>query len=109
MSNCITSEVERFAEIFNALSNPNRLQIYTLLSGCCVPGTTCAVETLADSCVGEIGEQLNIAPSTLSHHLRELSQAGLITMSRQGKQVMCAVNPDMLVQIQTFFNHQAAR
>ena len=107
MSNCLLPDMDRYAAVFNALSNPHRLQIYSLLSGCCTPGTTCELGTLTDCCVGDLGEHIDIAPSTLSHHLKELSNAGLIDMTRQGKQVMCAVNPQTLGEVREFFNPAA--
>ena len=107
MSNCSLPNLDRYAAVFNALSNPHRLQIYSLLSGCCTPGTACELGTLTDCCVGDLGEHLDIAPSTLSHHLKELSHAGLIEMTRQGKQVMCAVNPQTLGEVREFFNPAA--
>ena len=104
MSNYSLSNIDRYAAVFNALSNTHRLQIYSLLSGCCTPGTACELGTITDCCVGDLGEHLDIAPSTLSHHLKELSNAGLIDMTRNGKQIMCSVNPQTLGEVREFFN-----
>lgn len=96
-------ELVQLADIFKALSNPHRLAIFQRLSRCCVPGTSCDVE-FAKSSVGEIGESLDIAPSTLSHHLKSLCQCGLIKMSRRGQFVDCSVDPDILNQLGRFFS-----
>jgi ArsR family transcriptional regulator len=56
--------------------------------------------------VGELGEGLDIAPSTLSHHLKELNRSGLISMRRRGKQVECWVEPATLDGLAAFFNEQ---
>lgn len=103
MSNYNAPDIDRFSAVFNALSNPHRLQIYNLLSGCCTPGTACALDSVASCCVGDIGHELDIAASTLSHHLKELSHAGLINMQREGKQIICSVNTDMLNDIRNYF------
>ena len=103
MSNYRTGNIDRFSAVFNALSNPHRLQIYTILSGCCTPGMVCNMDSVTSCCVGELGSELDIAASTLSHHLKELSNAGLIHMQRDGKQVICSVNTDMLNDIRQYF------
>lgn len=79
--------------MFKALSNPHRLALFRRLTTCCAPGTRCSVASAASLCVGELGEGLDIAPSTLSHHLKELNRAGLIRMERRGKTVACWVEP----------------
>ncbi|ARU01229.1 ArsR/SmtB family transcription factor [Yoonia vestfoldensis] len=37
--------------------------------------------------VGEIGDHLGIAPSTLAHHLSSLVDAGLVVQDKQGREV----------------------
>ena len=103
MSKYSNRNIDRFSAVFNALSNPHRLQIYTILSGCCTPGTACNIDSVASCCVGDLGNELDIAASTLSHHLKELSHAGLINMQRDGKQVFCSVNAAMLNDIRQYF------
>ena len=44
-----------------------------------------------------------MAPSTLSHHLKELRIAGLLRMEKQGKYVDCWVEPDVLIKLSRFF------
>lgn len=104
MSNYRNINLDRYANIFKALSNPHRLQIFNILTGCCEPGTLCSTDEAMSCCVGELDSQLNIASSTLSHHLKELNHAGLIEMQRDGKQVLCSINPSTLAEIIELFS-----
>ena len=94
-----------YAARFKALSNPHRLAVFKRLMSCCAPGTVCSDDDATRYCVGELGEGLNIAPSTVSHHLKELKQAGLIQMERQGKTIRCWVEPDALRKLAHFFTY----
>ena len=95
---------EQLADMFKALGNPHRLALFRRLSSCCSPGTLCDAELAARHSVSELGEQLTIAPSTLSHHLKELNRAGLIHMRRDGKSVKCWVEPTTLKVLTDFFD-----
>ena len=63
---------EEIAEVFKALSDPNRLVIVELLQN----GERCACELL---------ENLQISQSTLSHHMKTLCEAELVNCRREGK------------------------
>lgn len=99
MSNNRTKDIEKFAVVFKALSNPSRLRIFLRLLSCCGPAGACEAEESIQSCVGEITADLGIVPSTASHHLRELRNSGLIKMERQGRKIGCCVNPETLQQL----------
>lgn len=96
--------LQRQADTFRALSNPHRLALFQRLMHCCAPGTRCDAEQEVRLCVGELGQGMAIAPSTLSHHLKELHRAGLIQMQRQGKTIQCWVEPSVLETISQFFS-----
>lgn len=104
MSNNRIIDLQRYADIFKALSNPNRLRIFLRLVSCCVPGTSCSVDTETSTYVGDLGKDLGIVPSTVSHHIKELHQAGLLRMRRQGQRIECWVDPGILQELQSFFS-----
>ncbi len=110
MSNNDDEKVERFSEIFKALSNPNRLKIFRNLTqrSCCTPATEYSSikpspESKGCACVGDLGENLEIAASTISHHLKELRRAGLITVERRGQKIECRINQETIKALNAFF------
>jgi ArsR family transcriptional regulator len=104
MSNIRNIDVDQLARGFKALAHPNRLKIFLQLVNCCTPGTACPVEAPRHCCVGDLGEDLDIAPSTLSHHIKELHHAGLLQMARRGQRMDCWVDTDALSTLRDFIN-----
>jgi ArsR family transcriptional regulator len=104
MSNNKIIKLDRFAEVFKALSNANRLKIFQRLASCCKPGTIGVIDTCETACVGELGRELDIVPSTVSHHIKELRQAGLIRTRRRGQKIECWVDPEVVDQLKRFFS-----
>ena len=99
MSNYRIEEIRRFADMFKALSNPNRLDIFLRLVSCCPPGTKCSSDAEARRFVGELGKELDITLSTVSHHIKELRQAGLIRVERRGKNIECWVDEQTVSEL----------
>ncbi len=108
MSKSLDKNIEKFAEIFKALSNPNRLKIFLRLISCCQPGTVTSINPNTGAqgcaCVGELGQDLGIVTSTISHHIKELRQAGLIRMERRGQKIECFIDPATRTALQDFFS-----
>jgi ArsR family transcriptional regulator len=103
MSNYSTIKIKRFAQMFGALSNPNRATIFLRLAACCCgEAISCGREDMR-TCVGDLGKNLNIAPSTVSHHIKELNRAGLIQVERCGRTVKCCVDPGAVQALTQFF------
>lgn len=96
-------DLQRFADIFKALSNPNRLRIFLRLIACCKPGTVHRIDADTTACVGELGKELDIVPSTVSHHIKELYRSGIIKMNRRGQKIECWVDPEILKDLANFF------
>ena len=73
MSKSDAEEIARYAEMLAALGAEPRLRIVRLLLAAHPEGLV----------VGEIGSELGIPPSTLSHHLDKLKNEGLVTVRRE--------------------------
>ncbi len=69
-----------------ALGNPTRLRIYRTLVRAGAEGMP----------VGRLQERLDIAASTLSHHLRALIAVGLVTQTREGTTLHCHTNYELM-------------
>ena len=69
-----------------ALGNPTRLRIYRAL-------VRAGEEGMA---VGKLQDRLDVAASTLSHHLKALVSVGLVTQTREGTTLICHTNYPMM-------------
>src|SRR5689334_24241767 len=96
------------AAMFKALGDPTRLHIFEFLRSCCCPVAveeSGEVRPVVGPTVGEVcchvtgAEQIN---SKISHHLKELRLAGLITVERRGKNMICGVNRDAVAALAAF-------
>jgi DNA-binding transcriptional ArsR family regulator len=104
MSNYRNKKTRLYSGMFKALSNPHRLKIFMRLATCCGPGVACDLHSdRMKECVGQLGRNLRIAASTISHHIKELHRAGLIQMERRGKNIDCWVDPEVLRELAGFF------
>jgi ArsR family transcriptional regulator len=108
MSNYRTIDAETTALRFKALGHPHRLKIFRQLAGCCGRGTSWGDEESMRRCVGELAAELEVAPSTVSHHLKELTRAGLIATERCGREIRCWVEPSVLHDLGGFFTNFVA-
>lgn len=69
-----------------ALGNPTRLRVYRALVKAGDAGLS----------VGKLQTKLDIAASTLSHHLKSMLIVGLISQERQSTTLICRANYDVM-------------
>lgn len=106
MARTESADLEWLAGVFKALSHPHRLHIFLrLAASCCPPNVPVTAEGQLN--VGALGEDLELAASTISHHIKELKQAGVIRVARDGQAIRCWVDPEVVQAIARFI-HQAA-
>jgi ArsR family transcriptional regulator len=88
----VDKHVHRYADMFTALGTESRLRIVRLLLSAHPDGMV----------VNEIGQELDIAPSTLSHHLDKLKNEELVTVRREGTFLRYLANTESLQELLGF-------
>ncbi|WP_338774599.1 metalloregulator ArsR/SmtB family transcription factor [Nocardia vulneris] len=72
--------------MFKALSDPVRLRLLSAI----------AARAGGEACVCDVSEGLEVSQPTVSHHLKVLRQAGLLTSERRASWVYYRVIPEAL-------------
>jgi len=87
-----TEQITRYADMFAAMGTESRLRIMQLLLSAHPDGLV----------VGDIGTELDIPNSTLSHHLEKLKHEGLVEVRRDGTFLWYSANTEALQEILGF-------
>lgn len=90
------------AKIFKALSNENRLELYLKIAKAHEAG----FEAGGKCWVSDISACLNIGAPTISHHIKELVNAELITTEKSGKFLICRINKKMVTDVSSMLTLQ---
>jgi ArsR family transcriptional regulator len=85
-------DVARYADMFSAMGTEPRLRIMRLLLAAHPDGMT----------AGDIGAELNIPASTLSHHLDKLKNEDLVKVRRESTFLWHSANIDGLQELLGF-------
>jgi len=73
------ARLARMASRFAALGSEQRLMVLTTLVRAGPEGLS----------IGELGKRAGVTGSTLTHHLKLLAQADLVSQTRQGRSIIC--------------------
>ncbi|UKB85626.1 metalloregulator ArsR/SmtB family transcription factor [Chryseobacterium sp. MEBOG06] len=94
-----TEEQNRLAALFKVLGHPARISILQHI-----------INQKACIC-NDLVEELGLAQATISQHLKELKNTGIIKGSIEGKSVCYCINEKVWKEVQSqfnlFFNQQA--
>lgn len=82
-------EAERLAGMLKALAAPTRLRLVSHINaqGC------------QDVCACDLTEELGITQPTVSHHMKKLVDAGLLTREQRGKWAHYSIVPEAFAQL----------
>jgi ArsR family transcriptional regulator, arsenate/arsenite/antimonite-responsive transcriptional repressor len=81
-------EAEATAELFRALGDPARVRIVNLLATRSEPVCAC-----------ELNEPLGLSQPTVSHHLKKLTDAGLLEREQRGKWAFFSLKRDAVAKL----------
>ena len=85
-------DVARYADMFSAMGTEPRLRFMRLRLSAHPQGMI----------AGEIGAELNVPPSTLSHHLDKLKNEDLVNVRRESTLLWYSANPETLEEVLGF-------
>ena len=88
--------IDQAAKALKELGHPTRLAVYKQLVKFGRRGIA----------VGVVQAELGIPGSTLSHHLRGLESAGLITQRREGRTLFCVAEYEQLESVIRFLQEE---
>jgi ArsR family transcriptional regulator, arsenate/arsenite/antimonite-responsive transcriptional repressor len=92
------AEANSTAALFKALSDPARVKIVNLLARSGGPVCACEFEPA-----------LGLSQPTVSHHLKKLTEAGLLEREQRGKWAYFSINPEAAGQLAGLVDLQEVR
>lgn len=92
-------DLNHAARCLEKLGNPTRLEIFRLL-------VRAGEQGLA---VGELQAHLGIPASTLSHHVAQLVNVGLVSQEREGRVLRCLPNYALMGALTRYLTDECCR
>ncbi|WP_188437569.1 ArsR/SmtB family transcription factor [Microbacterium murale] len=81
-SSLTAEDAERVSRVFKALGDPTRVRLLSLI----------AAGEGGEACICDLTEPVGLSQGTVSHHMKLLTDAGLVTREQRGKWAYFAVN-----------------
>ncbi|MCX4233295.1 MULTISPECIES: ArsR/SmtB family transcription factor [Streptomyces] len=88
------AEAEQLSAMLRTIADPTRLQLFRLLEQ--APN--------GEACVCDLADSLELRQSTVSHHLKIMTEAGLLDRERRGTWAWFSVNHDGLQRIRSILD-----
>lgn len=80
---------ERLARMFKALGDPTRVRLLSLI----------AANPEAEACICDLTDPVGLSQPTVSHHMKQLTDAGLVTREQRGRWAFYRVVDTTLVTL----------
>lgn len=91
------AQAEQLALVLKALADPTRLQLLATITN----------SAQSEACVCDLADSVDLSQPTISHHLKVLTEVGLITREKRGTWAWYSVNQSQLVELSDFFRSTA--
>ena len=79
-------EAERLARMFKALGDPTRVRLLSMI----------AAQPEREACICDLTEPVGLSQPTVSHHMKQLVDAGLVVREQRGRWAFYRVVPETL-------------
>jgi ArsR family transcriptional regulator len=89
---------ERLARLFRALADRHRVRLLSMI----------AAADGGEACICDLTEPLGLSQPTVSHHMKQLVEAGLVTREQRGKWAYYRVVPEALLALSDTLRAPAA-
>lgn len=86
-------QAENIASLLKAVAEPTRLQILALI----------AQAENQEACACNLTDPIGVSQPTISHHLKKLSEVGLVSKERRGTWVWYSLNKGRWAQLSDLF------
>ena len=80
---------ERLARVFRALGDRHRIRLLSMI----------AAAEGGEACICDLTAPLGLAQPTISHHMKQLTDAGLVTREQRGKWAYYKMVPEALAAL----------
>ena len=92
------SDAEQLARKFKALADPTRVRLLSLI----------AAHEGGEACICDLIDPVGLSQPTVSHHMKQLADAGLVTRSQRGKWAYYRIVDDTLASLSAAIRPAAA-
>lgn len=82
-------DAQRLARMFKALGDPTRVRLLSLI----------AAQPEREACICDLTEPVGLAQPTVSHHMKQLVDAGLVVREQRGRWAFYRIVDDTLVAL----------
>jgi ArsR family transcriptional regulator, arsenate/arsenite/antimonite-responsive transcriptional repressor len=90
---------QRLASVFKALGDPARVKLLSLI----------AAGDGGEACICDLTSPLDLTQPTVSHHMKQLVDAGLVSREQRGKWAYYRVNETALARVAQIMSVPARR